>query len=143
MTISTSWPSLLMNRRSRSVERPSSFPRSSAETLGWSMPSKEAACFCVSLRSVSSCEIRIARSAFASSSSGLGKPKSAKTFPLLGSASGRLFVFFLLTDPFRILFLRYLEPSLDELDFVLRRFDTCLRPVRTSLVVLDDFQDPG
>src|SRR5436309_3011894 len=90
------------------------------------MPSKAAACCSVSFRSVSSCEMRMARSAFASSSSEFGKPKSAKTFPLLGSTSGLFFAFFLPSNPFRILFLRELQPFLDEFDFVLRRLDTLL-----------------
>ena len=42
-TISTSLPRALRNRKSRSVENPSSLPRMRAETFGWSMPSSFAA----------------------------------------------------------------------------------------------------
>ena len=50
-TISTSWPRAFRNRKSRSVENPSSLPRTRAETFGWSIPRTAAARAWVSFRS--------------------------------------------------------------------------------------------
>src|SRR5262249_10623537 len=88
---------------------------------------------------------------------------SAKTLPLLGSTSGLLIFVFLGSNPFRIVFLRQLQPFSDKLDFLLWRLDTRLRfllesvehvdrlgepdrvdgPVGASLVVHDDPKPPG
>jgi hypothetical protein len=58
-------------------------------------------------------EIRIASLAFANRSSGLDRPRSAKTFPLLAS----IVIFspgdFPRFDVFRMLFLRLFQPELD------------------------------
>src|SRR5262249_16647028 len=94
ITISTSRPKAFRNRNSRSVENPSSLPRRSAETLGWSIPRSFAARVCVSFRSAMMSAIRCTSSAFARSSSGFLSPRSANAFPLdrsMGTGSSPFF----------------------------------------------------
>jgi hypothetical protein len=76
-TISTSCPSLVKRRISRSLEKSVSRPLSNAETFGWSMPMRDAAATWVRrlLRTIS--RIRLASWALANSSSGSGSETDA------------------------------------------------------------------
>lgn len=81
--MSTSRSSEFSSVISLSMVNPESLPLISAETLGWSMPMRSPAAFWVRLRAEISLLISAAKAAFANCSSGLERPRSAKTFPLL------------------------------------------------------------
>src|SRR3954447_3258939 len=160
--ISTSLPKAFKNRKSRSMENPSSFPRRRAETLGWSMPRAFAALACVSFRSAMMSEMRCTSSAFARSSSGFLRPRSAKTFPLLGSTVSSVFTLAFLRTSCRMVFLRRFQPTADGLDFRRRCLNPALRlllermehvhrtgelhgvhhAIGVPVVVFDDFEHP-
>jgi len=80
-TISTSCPSFVRSRMSRSLEKLVRRPFNSAETLGWSIPITAAAATCVRRCCRTISRIRVASCAFANASSGSGTPMSAKTLP--------------------------------------------------------------
>src|SRR5437879_5922405 len=88
------------------------------------MPRSAAAFFWVSFRSVMSWKMRPASCALRSASSGLGKPRSAKTLPLLGSTSGVFAFVFLFATPVLIVFFRVPQSLHDEVDFLLGGLDT-------------------
>src|SRR5215475_12387324 len=66
------------------MEKPSRRPRNSLDRSGWATPSTAAAARCESFLPETSCRMAWTRSAFASSSSAPGSPRSANTLPLLG-----------------------------------------------------------
>src|SRR5215207_3818890 len=82
VTISTSLSRRRMQRRSRSRENLCTRPLTSAETSGCLSPSSSAALACVRRRRLSRSRISRTSCALRSSSSGLAKPRSAKTLPL-------------------------------------------------------------
>ena len=79
---STSSPRRRTKLNSRSRENPEIRPFTSAETSGCAICSAFAALACVSSCSRMRALIRTASCALSSSSSGLSRPRSAKTFPL-------------------------------------------------------------
>jgi len=81
--MSTSRPSRRRNTRSRSVEKRVSRPRSSSDTLGWSMPSNWAAAVCVSLLDLGATAMIAASSDLARASEGADTCRSSNTLPLL------------------------------------------------------------